>query len=99
MHNSATLKNELIFQYASGTCNLAKSLMASSYLFLNSKESDLFSQFENYCGKEFDEVTQINSKNLSVEKCITTDQIKIDKTKSTEINPINKFIKLSSRDI
>ena len=42
MTNLTVLKNELIFQYAAGTSSLAKSLMASTYLFLNSRESLIY---------------------------------------------------------
>ena len=52
MQNSSILKNELIFEYAAGTASLAKSLMASTYLFLNVDEVSTYNQFENYCGEE-----------------------------------------------
>ena len=51
MQNSSILKNELIFEYASGTTSLAKFLMASTYLFLNSHEASMYNQFENYYNK------------------------------------------------
>ena len=54
------LKNELIFQYAGGTASMSKSLMAATYLFLNSKESSLYKEFEDYCGEEFKNISQIN---------------------------------------
>ena len=52
MENSSILKNELIFDYAAGNTSLAKSILASTYLFLNSTENNLFSEFESYCGAE-----------------------------------------------
>ena len=52
MHNSSILKNELIFEYAAEIASLAKSLLVSTYLFLNSDEAIIYNQFENYCGKE-----------------------------------------------
>ena len=65
MQNSSILKNELIFQYAAGTASLSKSLMASTYLFLNSKDSSLYLQFENYCGEELKNSTPIKTKKLT----------------------------------
>ena len=91
MQNSSILKNELIFQYAAGTASLAKSLMASTYLFLNSRESSLYNQFENYCGEELKNITQIELKNLTAEKCIVSDKVK--ETDNLEINnPLNNFV-------
>ena len=91
MQNSSTLKNELIFEYASGTASLPKSLMASTYLFLNSKESFLYSKFENYCGKEIHNVPQIKPKNLTAEKCIIEEKTPPTKIKKI-FNPINNFV-------
>ena len=71
MENSNVLKNELIFQYAAGTSSLAKSLMASTYLFLNSKESSIYNQFENYCGEELKNVSQIEPNRLTANDCIS----------------------------
>ena len=52
MQNSSILKNELIFQYATRSASLAKSLIALTYLSLNSHETSIYNQFENYCGEE-----------------------------------------------
>lgn len=88
MQNSSILKNELIFQYAAGTASKAKSLMAATYLFLNSKESSLYYQFENYCGEELKNAVHINPKKLTAMDCIQN--ITSEREKIT--NPINKFI-------
>ena len=71
MQNSSILKNELIFQYAAGTASKAKSLMAATYLFLNSKESSLYYQFENYCGIELKNSNPIKLSKLTASECIT----------------------------
>ena len=92
MLNSNIIKNELIFQYASGTANLAKSLMAASYLFLNSKESLLFNEFENYCGQELNNVSKIYPKNLTANDCITDVKDSEKQENKLNIGPINKFI-------
>jgi putative transcriptional regulator len=70
MNNSNVLKNELIFQYAAGNANMAKSLMASTYLFLNSKESSILSDFEDYCGEELKNYNEIKPINLTASDCI-----------------------------
>lgn len=95
MQNSSILKNELIFQYAAGTASLSKSLMASTYLFLNSKESNIYKQFEEYCGEELKNTNQIQPDKLTAEECliepkITTELVKTKKLNQT--NPINNFI-------
>ena len=70
MKNKTSLKNELIFQYAAGTASLSKSLMAATYLFLNSRETSIYNQFENYCAEEFKNVIQIKPKYLKSSDCI-----------------------------
>ena len=89
MTDSITSKNELIFQYAAGTSSLAKSLMASTYLFLNSKESSVYSLFENYCGMELKNVQHINPKKFTAEDCIAKQQDSGSTTDKAISNPIN----------
>ncbi|MDC0226615.1 cupin domain-containing protein [Alphaproteobacteria bacterium] len=93
MQNSTILKNELIFEYAAGTTSLSKSLMASTYLFLNSRETSLYHQFENYCGSQFENTKQLHPKNLTAEDCIKEKNINYKKQTQKNTNPINKFIK------
>ena len=90
--NSTSLKNELIFQYAAGTSSMAKSLMASTYLYLNSEESITYNQFENYCGEELKNTTQIHPKNLTYNDCIVSQNNNNSLPNLTNNNPINKFI-------
>ena len=92
MQNSSILKNELLFQYAAGTTSLSKSLMASTYLFLNSKELSLYSEFEDYCGEEFNNVPQIKPKNLTAEQCMPKESILETSNNTINLNPINKFV-------
>ena len=75
MNNSAALKNELIFQYAAGISSLPKSMMAATYLYLNSKETKLYSQFENYCGQELEKTDKIYPTKLTMEDCLNDDDI------------------------
>ena len=92
MKNSSTLKNELIFHYAAGTTSVAKSLMASTYLFLNSHESQIYQKFEKYCGEELKKSPLIEPTNLKAEDCIKTLTPEKEKIEVNNNNPINKFI-------
>ena len=92
MQNSSILKNELIFQYAAGTASLSKSLMASTYLFLNSKDSSVYLQFENYCGEELKNSIPIKTNKLTAHDCMNDDDKKNNKIKINKNNPINNFI-------
>ena len=91
MQNSSILKNELIFEYAAGTASLAKSLMASTYLFLNVDEASTYNQFENYCGEELKNTIPIKPAKLTMKDCII-DNHEIDKNKIKNKNPLKKFI-------
>lgn len=93
MANSNVLKNEMIFQYAAGTSSLAKSLMVSTYLFLNSKESSIYNQFENYCGDELKNATQIKPKKITADDCIGEQNSSQISSGNLPKSPINKFIK------
>lgn len=92
MKNSSTLKNELIFHYAAGTTSIAKSLMASTYLFLNSNESQIYQKFEKYCGEELKKSPLIEPTNLKAEDCIKSITREKEKIEVNNNNPINKFI-------
>ena len=92
MIKSSSLINELIFEFASGTTNLAKSLMASTYLFLNSKEYSSYNEFENYCGEELKNVTQINPDKLTFEDCIIKQDNSIKSSGNFLTNPLDNFI-------
>ena len=92
MKNSSALKNELIFHYAAGTTSIAKSLMASTYLFLNSHESQIYQKFEKYCGEELKKSPLIEPTNLKAEDCIKALTHEKEKIEVNNNNPINKFI-------
>ena len=87
------LKNELIFEYAAGTSSLAKSLMASTYLFLNSKESSIYQEFENYCGEELKNADLIHPVKLTAYDCISSNFDNNPADLMTNENPLNKFVK------
>jgi len=93
MENSSILKNELIFDYAAGNTSLAKSILASTYLFLNSTENNLFSEFESYCGAELKNVNQIKPRNINFENCISNNMNNSTKDNQSQRNPINYLMK------
>lgn len=90
MNNSLSLKNELIFEYAAGTSSLAKSLMASTYLYLNSKEASIYKEFEKFCGEELMNTLEINTKKLKATSCMV--ERNDNEIHFKKINPINHFI-------
>ena len=49
--NGTVVKNQLIFDFASGILGPAKSLFASTYLELNSDASKIGNTFENMLGE------------------------------------------------
>ena len=48
--NGTLVKNQLIFEYASGRLGPSKSIFTSTYLYLNSKASNINRTFENMLG-------------------------------------------------
>ena len=98
MKNTSILKNELIFEYAAGTCSLTKSIMASTYLYLNAKESSVNSQFENYLGEEFNKSKKIKPSYLTPEDCLKDEKIEKIQNKKENLNPILNIIR-SMKDL
>ena len=93
MKDSSILKNELIFDFAAGNTDLSKSLLASTYLFLNSAESSLYSEFNNYCGEELKNSKQIQPAKLVSNDCISNKKFKTHASKTHLNNPLHNFIK------
>jgi putative transcriptional regulator len=95
MENSSNLKNELIFSYAAGTASINKSLLAATYLFLNSNERKVFSFFEGLCGSTLNDYQKIKPKNLTAEDCMVENKPSQSKSeiKNIDINgPLGNFI-------
>ena len=93
MKNSSILKNELIFDFAAGNTDLSKSLLASTYLFLNSTESSLYSEFKNYCGEELKNSRQIQPVKLVANDCINNKKSEVRPSKPLLKNPLHNFVK------
>ena len=89
--NGTLVKNQLIFDFASGLLGPSKSIFASTYLFLNSKASNLNNTFENILGDEFIENKGVPLKKLKYSDCISKDQ---NSTETNYVNnsPISKII-------
>ena len=68
--NGTVVKNQLIFDFASGILGPAKSLFASTYLQLNSNASKISSTFENMLGENLMDNENIYPKNLKYTDCI-----------------------------
>ena len=89
--NGTLVKNQLIFDYASGSLGFSKSVFASTYLYLNSKASNINSTFEAMLGDDL-----LNNDNIPVTKLKYTDCLKNEKNDTNEIyadvSPISKLV-------
>ena len=89
--NGTLVKNQLIFDYASGSLGFSKSVFASTYLYLNSKASNINSTFEAMLGDDL-----LNNDNIPVTKLKYTDCLKNEKNDTnenyTDGSPISKLV-------
>ena len=89
--NGTLVKNQLIFDYASGSLGFSKSVFASTYLYLNSKASNINSTFEAMLGEDL-----LNNDNIPVTKLKYTDCLKNEKNDTNKIyadvSPISKLV-------
>ena len=89
--NGTLVKNQLIFDFASGKLGPSKSVFTSTYLFLNSKASKINSIFENLLGDDLENVTDVKLPNLRYTDCINNDSS--NKIRETSIvSPISKLV-------
>ena len=89
--NGTVVKNQLIFDFASGTLGPSKSIFASTYLYLNSKAASLNKTFENMLGDNLLENSDISPKKLTYKDCISK---KVETNNKTYKNttPISKLV-------
>ena len=89
--NGTLVKNQLIFDYASGSLGFSKSVFASTYLYLNSKASNINSTFEAMLGDDL-----LKNDNIPVTKLKYTDCLKNEKNDTnenyTDASPISKIV-------
>ena len=69
--NGTLVKNQLIFDFASGSLGPSKSLFTSTYLYLNSKASSLNKTFENILGDNLLQNEDIPVSKIKYSDCIT----------------------------
>ena len=89
--NGTVVKNRLIFDFAAGSLGPAKSLFASTYLYLNTKASNINKTFENILG---DELLDINDTELSTIKytdCISNVNTTYSDSKKN-LSPVDKAL-------
>tara|TARA_B100000575_G_C22836247_1_gene490523 strand:- start:15 stop:653 length:639 start_codon:yes stop_codon:yes gene_type:complete len=98
--NGIVEKNQLIFDFASGSLSPSKSIFASTYLFLNSKASSLNRTFENLLGESLFENEGTPTNNLKYTDCLSSNNVGtsknnlLDNTKtpiSKIVGPLNKL--------
>ena len=89
--NRTLLKNQLIFDYASGELGLSKSVFTSTYLYLNSKASRLNKTFETMLGNELAEVEEVATHKLKYSDCITGSKNQ-PRRLSEDLSPISKLV-------
>ena len=89
--NGTLVKNQLIFDFASGKLGPSKSVFTSTYLYLNSKASKINSIFENLLGDDLENVTDVKLPNLRYTDCINNESsYKI--RESSNVSPISKLV-------
>ena len=89
--NESVLKNELIFEYASGSLGPSKSIFASTYLYLNSKASKLNHTFENIMGDDLINNDGISPKKLTYADCLTSNTSSLKNNKNNQ-SPISRLV-------
>ena len=86
--NGTVVKNQLIFDFASGILGPAKSLFTSAYLQLNTNASKIGGTFENMLGENLMDNENIRPKNLKYTDCIINQN---SKRTSNLKNPLASF--------
>ncbi len=90
--NGTVVKNQLIFDFASGSLGPSKSIFTSTYLYLNSKASKLNHTFESMLGEDLISNEDAPISKLKYTDCISNEENQISK-KDYELNtPLSKII-------
>lgn len=92
--NTASQKNELIFEYSSGNLGAAKSLFISTYLFLNTVAAKKAVIFDNILGGNLNNLEEIKLEKLKYSDC-TKNNVVESKTlikKNNNLNPISNLV-------
>ena len=86
--NGTVVKNQLIFDFASGILGPAKSILASTYLQLNSNASKIGNTFENMMGENLMDNENIYPKKLKYTDCIASNETVV---KNVNKDPVTTF--------
>ena len=89
--NGTVVKNQLIFDFASGSLGPSKSLFTSTYLYLNSKASSLNSTFESILGDKLLDNKEATLSKIKYSDCISNSKNNV-KSSSEQASPISKVI-------
>ena len=88
--NGTLVKNQLIFEYASGMLGPSKSIFASTYLYLNSKASNINRTFENMLGDNLIENSDTPLVKIKYSDCMTGAKSNNYNNVSKDNSPITK---------
>ena len=89
--NGTVVKNQLIFDFASGSLGPSKSLFTSTYLYLNSKASTLNSTFESILGDNLLGNNEATLSKIKYSDCISVSKNEV-KSSSEQVSPISKVL-------
>ncbi len=89
--NGTLTKNQLIFDFASGTLGPAKSIFAATYLYLNSKASTVNNAYENILGDDLLYNEDADILKIKYSDCISNKKPIKNETKS-DFSPISKIV-------
>ena len=87
--NGTLVKNQLILDFASGSLGISKSILVSSYLYLNSKANKINSTFENLLGENLLNINNEPLSKLKYTDCLSNTSEKANKN---DISPISKLV-------
>ena len=90
--NGTLVKNQLIFEYASGMLGPSKSIFASTYLYLNSKASNINRTFENMLGDNLIENSDTPLVKIKYSDCMTGAKSNNYNNVSKDNSPITKVV-------
>ena len=85
--NGTLVKNQLIFDFASGALGPAKSLFASTYLYLNSRASLINRTFEGLLGEDLLDVKGIPVSKIKYTDCSSKEDT-LDNNKKNNVDPL-----------
>ncbi len=89
--NGTLIKNQLIFDFASGSLGPAKSIFASTYLYLNSQASNLSKTFESYLGDNLLNNGDVSLSNIKYTDCLY-DPPKTNEDLNKNDSPLSKIV-------